>query len=92
MYNDLNGDLVNLYRCVKYHAQEVQRECEFLLNSREIFINYKEQMNINGLTDIQRAARFLYLIKVSFGADGKTYGTNAKNISYSVDMLPEISC
>ena len=35
-------------------------------------------MNINGLTDIQRAARFLYLIKVSFGADGKTYGTNAK--------------
>ena len=64
VYNDLNGDLVNLYRCVKYHAQEVQRECEFLLNSREIFINYKEQMNINGLTDIQRAARFLYLIKV----------------------------
>lgn len=62
VYNDLNGDLVNLYRCVKYHAQEVQR-----------------------------AARFLYLIKVSFGADGKTYGTNAKNISYSVNMLPEIS-
>lgn len=91
VYNDLNGDLVNLYRCVKYHAQEVQRECEFLLNSREIFLNYKEQMSINGLTDIQRAARFLYIIKVSFGADGKTYGTNAKNISYSVNMLPEIS-
>ena len=91
VYNDLNGDLVNLYRCVKYHAQEVQRECEFLLNSREIFLNYKEQMNINGLTDIQRAARFLNIIKVSFGADGRTYGKNAKNISYSVNMLPEIS-
>ena len=25
VFNDLNSDLINLYRCVKYHAQEVQR-------------------------------------------------------------------
>ena len=90
VFNDLNSDLINLYRCVKYHAQEVQRECSLLLNSRELFFDYKEQSQLSGLTDIQRAARFLYIIKTSYGADGRTYGTNAKNIYYSVDLLQSI--
>lgn len=91
VYNDLNGNLVNLYRCIKYHASEVQKECEYLLNSREIFFDFKSQLNERGLTDIQRAARFLYVIKISFGADGGTFCTSSKNLYYSVNMLQDVS-
>ena len=59
VFNDLNGDLINLYRCIKYHAEEVEKECSLLLNSREIFLDFKSQLNERGLTDIQRAARYL---------------------------------
>lgn len=91
VFNDLNGDLINLYRCVKYHPDAVQKECELLLNSRELFLDFKSQLDERGLTDIQRAARYLYLIKISYGADRETYGTHTKNIYYAVDMLKDIS-
>lgn len=91
VFNDLNGDLINLYRCIKYHVEEVEKECSLLLNSREIFLDFKSQLNERGLTDIQRAARYLYLIKISYGADRETYGTNSKNLYYAVDMLKDIS-
>lgn len=74
--NDVNGELVNLYRVVKHHLEEFMRQFKWALSSRQIF----EWMKITApetLTDIQRAARFLYLQKLSFGGrvDGQTYGT-----------------
>jgi len=54
VYNDYNSDLVNLYRCIKYHCQELQKELSFMLNSRELFEDFKAQYNIKGMTDIQR--------------------------------------
>ena len=68
VYNDINGDLVNLFRCVKYHCGELQREFDWLLSSREQFFDYVAQANMRGLTDIQRAARFFYVVKLSFGS------------------------
>ncbi len=44
----------------------------FMLGSRELFDNFLYQ---EGLTDIQRAARFMYLITRSFGGRGGTLGT-----------------
>lgn len=91
IFNDLNGDLINLYKCVKYHPEAVVKECNFLLNSREQFYDFKEQLNIRGLTDIQRAARYLYLIKISFGADISSFGCTSRNIYYSIDKLNDVS-
>lgn len=34
VYNDVNGDLVNLFRCVKYHCGELQKELSFMLNAK----------------------------------------------------------
>lgn len=68
VYNDINGNLVNLFRCVKYHCGELQREFDWLLSSREQFFDYVAQANMRGLTDIQRAARFFYVVKLSFGS------------------------
>lgn len=79
IYNDINSDLVNLFRCVKYHENELQKELDFMINSRELFDNYLSQMNITGLTDIQRAARYFYLIKLSYGSTITTYGATKKD-------------
>lgn len=62
IYNDVNGNLVNLFRCVKYHAEAVQKELDWILMSREQFFDAREQLSIRGMTDIQRAARFYITI------------------------------
>ena len=73
VYNDINSELVNLFLQVKYHPEAILKEFEFLLNSRQIFNNFK---NYLGLTEIQRAARFLYLVRFSFGAKADSFGTS----------------
>ena len=73
--NDINGDLVSFYRCVRFHQNELQTELEFVLNSREEFKDFIDQP---GLTDIQRAARWYYRNKTCFGgADMRSFGTSA---------------
>lgn len=62
IYNDANGELGNLFRCIKFHRPELQRELQFMLNSRELFEDFKAQYNTRGMTDIQRAARFFMLL------------------------------
>lgn len=64
--NDKNNDLINLYRCVKFHCQELIKELNWILQSRKLFFECREQLKGDmGLTDIQRAARFYILIKFS---------------------------
>lgn len=80
VFNDADSNLINLYRCIKYHCEELQKELNWLAISREQFFDNKSQLNARGLTDIQRAARYFHIIKVSFGADRKTFGTNKKRL------------
>jgi DNA adenine methylase len=65
--NDINFDLINLYRVVKHHLEEFVRYFKWALVSREEFERLKEE-SPETLTDIQRAARFYYLLKGGFGA------------------------
>lgn len=81
VYNDINGDLVNLFRCLKYHKDELIRQIEGDLISRETFENYKNFLKCDGFTDIQRAAMFYYILRVSFGANCAAYGPQNKSIS-----------
>lgn len=37
IFNDTDGELINLFRCVKHHCAELQRQMAWLLNSRELF-------------------------------------------------------
>lgn len=90
VFNDLDGELVNLYRCIKYHRAAVQEEMKWLLSSREQFYNYREQIKTRGLTDIQRAARFFYLVKISFGSDRRTFATSAKSVENASEYLEQI--
>ncbi|HBX36473.1 MAG TPA: restriction endonuclease subunit M, partial [Pseudohongiella sp.] len=58
--NDINGDLVNLYRCVQHHLEELVRQFKWALSSRQVF-EWLKITKVETLTDIQRAARFYYL-------------------------------
>ena len=71
VFNDIDGELINLYRCVKYHCKALQEELEYSLSSREIFYNDRERIKAKGTTDIQRAAAYFRLIRTSFGSDKK---------------------
>jgi DNA adenine methylase len=74
--NDINGELVNLYRVVKHHLEEFVRQFKWALTSRQIY-QWQQETVPATLTDIQRAARFFYLQKLSFGGrvDGQNFGT-----------------
>jgi DNA adenine methylase len=69
--NDINGELVRLYRCVQHHLDEFVRQFRWALTSREMFA-WAQMQHPETLTDIQRAARFFYLQKLTFG--GKVHG------------------
>lgn len=86
VYNDINGNLVNLFKCTKYHPDALQKELEFILMSREQFWDAMKQMDVTGLTDIQRAARFYIIIKESFGTDVHSFGVKSRNMDYITDI------
>lgn len=74
--NDINGELVNLYRVVKHHLEEFVRQFKWALSSREVF-KWLQDTPPETMTDVQRAARFFYLQHQAFGGkvDGQTWGT-----------------
>lgn len=76
--NDINSELVNLYRVVQHHLEEFIRQFKWSLISREIY-KWLQDTPLEILTDIQRAARFYYLQKLAFGGkvSGQTFGTAA---------------
>lgn len=90
VYNDIDGDLVNLYRCVKHHCNELQRELSGLPDARECFFDSRRQLDAGGLTDIQRAARYYYIIRESFGSDRRSYKTSEINLDRGIDYLPQV--
>lgn len=90
VYNDIDGDLVNLYRCVKYHCEELQRELSGLPDARECFFDIRHQLEVGGLTDIQRAARYYYIIRVSYGCDKQTYKTSEVVLDRGINYLPQV--
>lgn len=76
--NDINGEIMNLYRVVQHHMQELYSQFKWVLVSRDNW-NWLQLTPVETLTDIQRAARFIYLQKMAFGArvDKPNFGTAA---------------
>ncbi|MBE6012072.1 MAG: DNA adenine methylase [Lachnospiraceae bacterium] len=89
VYNDINSNLVNLFKCIKYHSNAIEEEMEFLLNSREFFCDSKALYNFSSLTDIQRATAYFYIIKTSYGADLRNFGMKSRDIT-NADFLKEV--
>ncbi len=92
VYNDLDNRLVNLFLQVKYHPEELIRELDLMLASRKLFYDVMKQ---EGFTEIQRAARFLWLITRSFGGKGDSFGTSQKqgvsSLQNRIERVRELS-
>jgi DNA adenine methylase len=63
--NDLDGEMVNFFRVCQQHYEELLRYTRFLIVSRKWHEVLKATDPVT-LTDIQRAARHLYLLKNAY--------------------------
>lgn len=77
--NDADNRLVTLLRVFRFHPDELLREIQYLTHSRREFHDALAQP---GITDIQRAARFLLVLKAAFGGKAASpsfgYGLTGK--------------
>src|ERR1035441_10343068 len=91
--NDLDGEVVNFYRVCQQHYEELIRYFRYVVRSREWFALLKAT-DPKTLTDVQRAARHMYLLKNSFGAlvRNPNYSINiVQPPSFNLERLPEVS-
>jgi DNA adenine methylase len=89
--NDLDGELVNFYRVCQQHYEELVRYFRFVVRSREWHALLKAT-DPKTLTDVQRAARYMYLLKNSYAGLVRNldYSTNVTQPpSFNLERLPE---
>lgn len=88
--NDINGELINLYRVVQHHLDEFVRQFRWALTSRQEFLRLQD-IPANTLTDIQRAARFYYLQQHAFGGkvSGQNFGTSTTGRAINLLRIEE---
>lgn len=79
--NDIDGDIINLYRQAKHHRLELMRTLRLMPESRELFQQQLEIMRGSSATEIQRAAAFAYVNFYCFAADNKTFGIKRTGFS-----------
>ena len=76
VYNDFNGNLVNLYRCVREHPTELQEELRYILNARLDFEYMKYMIHSKAvLPDVRRAAYYYALIRYSYASSVDSFGS-----------------
>lgn len=71
--NDISGDVVTLFRILQRHYPQFMETMKFQVTSRKEFERLSAS-DPDTLTDLERAARFLYLQRLAFG--GKVKGRN----------------
>jgi DNA adenine methylase len=71
--NDINGELVNLYRHAQFHIDALVAEVEFTLNSR---LDLEALIEQPGFTGLQQAARYLLRNRLSFGGGGSSFAVS----------------
>lgn len=71
--NDIDGEIVNLFRVVQRHPDELGRCFSSTLTARAEFERMLE-VSPDTLTDIDRAARFLYLQRTGFAGKPRSPG------------------
>jgi len=90
--NDLDFDVVNFFRVCQWHYDELIRYLRYSLASRTLH-ELHVKTDPSTLTDIQRAGRFFYLQKNSFGGlilkQKFHYGVTQPS-NYNLERIPEI--
>jgi DNA adenine methylase len=81
VYNDFNGLLANLYRCVRDKPEELIERLRYALNSREDFGLIRAALARDSTADdAERAARFYQIIRYSYASGLKSYASQPHDI------------
>ncbi|MGE4323399.1 MAG: DNA adenine methylase [Sphingobium sp.] len=74
--NDISADVTNLFRLLQRHYQQLLDVLKWQVTSREDFERLVK-VDPASLTDLERAARFLYIQRLAFGGKvmGRSFGT-----------------
>lgn len=89
--NDLSSEIVNLFRVLQRHLPQLMEVMRFQITSRAEFDRLRA-CDPATLTDLERAARFLYLQRLAFGGQvGGVFGvTPAHAPRFSLSRLEPI--
>lgn len=89
--NDINGNLTNLFRCLRDRPLELVEKLRWKLVSQEDF-SAERETKVG--SEVERAARFYWLLMVSFGGRMRRkpsfgYGVS-KRSNYNLEALEQI--
>lgn len=94
--NDISGDVATLFRILQRHYPQFMETMKFQVTSRKEFERLAA-CDPDTLTDLERAARFIYLQKLAFGGKvkGRTFGVDTSgparfNINRLGPILEEV--
>jgi DNA adenine methylase len=90
--NDLDGEMVNFFRICQQHYEELLRYMRFMIVSRK-WHELLKATDPTTLTDIQRAARHLYLLKNSYAGLIRSLNYKCHVVQppgFNPERLPEI--
>jgi DNA adenine methylase len=85
--NDFNDTLIALYRNLQFHLPALETELDWFIASRKNLHDFIAQP---GLTEIQRATRYLLVNRTSFGGNMHSFGvakTNSGGVGFRRDII-----
>ncbi|MCT1796975.1 DNA adenine methylase [Helcococcus kunzii] len=93
--NDMNSDLILSYRAIKDDLNNLIEELEYHKqhNSKEYFLDlrsYDRDERINSLSNTQKAARIMYMLRVCFNGMYRVNSKNQFNVPYGRYKNPKI--
>lgn len=94
--NDLNTDLINLYNVIKTDPEKLLSVLEYHSknNNKEYYLKIREldrNDSIKKLSNIEKAARILYMLKVDFNGMYRVNKKNQFNVPYGKYKNPKIA-
>ena len=90
VYNDFNGLLVNLYRCVRDKPEELMEALRYVLNAREDFDRIRSALARDSpASDVQRAAWFYQLIRYSYASGLTSFGSQPHDMRSNFPLIEQ---
>lgn len=90
VYNDFNGQLVNLYRCVRDKPRELTDALRYVLNAREDFDAVRTMLARDSpASDVQKAAWFYQLIRYSYASGLTSFGSQPHDMWSNFPLIEQ---
>lgn len=90
VYNDFNGLLTNLYRCVREKPSDLIDALYFVLNSREDFNIVKDALARDSIeSDVIKAAYFYQLIRYSYASGLTSFGSQPHDMWSNFPLIEQ---